>query len=184
MLSRSQQKSLLAIARKSVEVFLLEKSQSNIEISDGYLIKATEGAFVTIKTLEGELRGCIGVIENDGMPLYQLVSKMAIAAATEDNRFLSLKADDLHKVFFEISILSKPQIIENWRDIELNNHGVIIEKEGKSGVFLPQVAKETGWNLETFLGRLCVEKAGLREDAYLEDKRVVLKVFEAQVFSE
>jgi AMMECR1 domain-containing protein len=48
-------------------------------------------------------------------------------------------------------------------------------------VFLPQVATETGWDLETFLSELCSQKAGLPPDAYKNDQSVKLQVFTAQV---
>ena len=83
-----------------------------------------------------------------------------------------------------IQFLSVPQIIGNWQDIELGTHGVIIKKGIQSGVFLPQVATETGWSKEEFLSQLCFQKAGLPPDCYKEGSGVELLTFKAQVFSE
>jgi len=65
----------------------------------------------------------------------------------------------------------------------LGKHGVQIKKDGRSGVFLPQVATETGWDLETFMGQLCLQKAGLTQNCW-RDKDAEIYVFTAQVFGE
>jgi len=57
----------------------------------------------------------------------------------------------------------------------------LIEKEGRRGVFLPQVAAETGWNLEEFLKNLCLEKVGLTKDCY-KDPKTNIYVFKVQSF--
>jgi AmmeMemoRadiSam system protein A len=182
MLDLRQQKILLEIARNSVEVLLLNAKVKSFEIGDD--LKSKQGCFVTIKNNENELRGCIGIIENNTQELDELVRDMAIAAATKDSRFLPIVKNELKDIYFEISILSTPEIVDDWKSIKLGEHGVVIEKGMRSGVFLPQVALESSWSLEEFLAQLCVQKAGLLKDCYKNDKDAVLKVFEAQIFSE
>ncbi|MFH1457182.1 MAG: AMMECR1 domain-containing protein, partial [Patescibacteria group bacterium] len=82
----------------------------------------------------------------------------------------------------EISVLTVPQR-SNVNDIELSRHGVMIKNGFNSGVFLPQVATETGWTKEQFLSELCFQKAGLNQDCYM-DPETEIYTFEAQVFSE
>jgi AMMECR1 domain-containing protein len=60
---------------------------------------------------------------------------------------------------------------------------VKIVKGFRSGVFLPQVATENNWDLETFMNELCLEKAGLPKDSW-KGKEVDLYIFTAQVFGE
>jgi len=60
---------------------------------------------------------------------------------------------------------------------------VIVKKGYRQGVFLPQVATETGWSKEEFLNRLCYDKANLTEDAW-KDKDTEIYTFSAQVFKE
>jgi uncharacterized protein (TIGR00296 family) len=91
--------------------------------------------------------------------------------------------NELDKLEYEISVLSVPQKIDDWRKIELGKHGVIVRKGSRAGVFLPQVAEETGWGPEEFLAHLCAEKAGLDPEAYKNDPGLILEVFEAEVFS-
>jgi uncharacterized protein (TIGR00296 family) len=108
---------------------------------------------------------------------------MAIAAATQDVRFTPVKVDELKDLTYEISVLSPLKKIDDWRKIEIGKHGVQIRYGLRSGVFLPQVATENNWNLETFLSMLCIEKLGLPGNCYKE-KEAQIYVFTAQVFGE
>jgi AmmeMemoRadiSam system protein A len=109
---------------------------------------------------------------------------MAVAAATEDSRFASLTASELETVEIEISVLSPFRKISSPQEIELGRHGVMVKKGRQTGIFLPQVATETGWDKEEFLNELCSQKAGLPPTAWRDDKEVELYTFTAQVFSE
>ncbi len=55
----------------------------------------------------------------------------------------------------------------------MGKHGVYIKKGARTGVFLPQVANDTGWDRKTFLERLCSHKAGLPKNAYLDEETEV-----------
>jgi AmmeMemoRadiSam system protein A len=180
MLGKEQRRELIKIARESVEAFARDGKILDFKVKDEALNKE-QGAFVTLHK-NGDLRGCIGLIESHGLPLWQVVRNMAIAAASEDYRFNPVGVKELADLNYEISVLSIPKKIMNWRDVELGLHGVIIKKEMSSGVFLPQVATETGWTKEEFLSRLCADKAGLAPDSYKNDPKVELYVFEAEVF--
>jgi AmmeMemoRadiSam system protein A len=138
---------------------------------------------VTIKK-GNRLRGCIGQIISPGQPLWELVRDMAISACSQDYRFEPISSKELNEINYEISILSIPKEIDRWQDIKLGKHGVIIERGPRTGVFLPQVAEETCWNLEEFLSELCSQKAGLAPDSYKNDPKVKIKVFTAQVIKE
>ncbi|MDD5031837.1 MAG: AmmeMemoRadiSam system protein A [Patescibacteria group bacterium] len=181
-LNKNQKKELLEIAKKTVESYVREGKIPEFKIKDERL-KRKESAFVTLHR-DGQLRGCIGQIIPTDKPLWEVVRDMAIAAASEDYRFNSIAESELDKLDYEISVLSVPEEIDNWQNIKLGEHGVIVEKGKRSGVFLPQVATETGWNLEEFLSQLCSQKAGLPSDCYKKTGDVKLKVFTAQVFSE
>ncbi len=181
LLNNEQKKELLNIARTTVESFVREGKAPKFEISDERL-KWKEGAFVTLHK-NGDLRGCIGQIVPTDKPLWQVVQDMAVSACSEDHRFKPVSEKELDKIAYEVSVLSVPKKISKWQDIELGQHGVIVQKGLRGGVFLPQVADETGWSKEEFLSQLCWQKAGLAPDCY-KDSEVELKVFTAQVFSE
>jgi len=79
--------------------------------------------------------------------------------------------------------MTPKRLINDWKKIRLGKQGVVIQQGFNSGTFLPQVAEETGWDLEQFLTALCTEKAGLSADCY-RDPQTKIYVFEAEVFEE
>ncbi|MBM4402668.1 MAG: AmmeMemoRadiSam system protein A, partial [Candidatus Cloacimonetes bacterium] len=168
------------VARTSLENYLAGKNNPRFEIENNEL-NQNLGAFVTLRK-NGQLRGCLGEFE-PGRPLWRVVREKAIDAALHDPRFLPVTAEELSDIKIEISVLSPRQKISGPNKIELGKHGVVIQKGSHSGVFLPQVATETGWDLETFLSQLCSQKAGLSRDCW-KDKKVQLYTFTAQVFTE
>lgn len=180
MLNQAQRKKLLEIARSSLEAYLKTGKKMDLTESDPVLNKEM-GAFVTLKENE-ELRGCIGNLIGTE-PLYLTVRDMAVEAAVGDPRFAALKLPELKKIEIEISVLSPMEKVNSADIIELGKHGVLVRKGMQSGVFLPQVAAETGWNKEEFLSNLCLHKAGLAPDAW-KDKSTEMYIFTAEVFSE
>ncbi len=175
-----QKKELLKIARNSIESFVKTGKVADITIKDARL-NEIQGAFVTI-TKHGVLRGCIGNIIGQ-KPLYETVRDMAVAAASQDPRFSPVTAEELKDINVEISVLSQPRRVKDASEIQLGKHGVIVSNGGHQGVFLPQVANETGWSREEFLSQLCSQKAGLPPDAW-KDPDTALYVFTADVFAE
>jgi len=179
-LEEAAQQEALKIGRKTLEEFLTHQKIPQIKPKNQSLFQPL-GAFVTLRN-KGQLRGCIGEFEPTE-PLYQVIQKMAIAAATKDRRFSPVEASELKDIKIEISVMTPKKKIDNWRKIKLGKHGVVVQKGFNTGTFLPQVAEETGWNLEEFLSHLCLEKAGLPSDCY-KDPSTNIYVFEAQVFEE
>lgn len=180
MLNKGQRKRLIEIARSSIEDYLKTGRKPEIAENDPVLLKEM-GAFVTLHE-RGQLRGCIGNLVGTE-PLYLTVRDMAIEAAVADPRFAPLKLSEVKDVEIEISVLSPLERIDSVDKIEMGKHGVLIKRGFNSGVFLPQVATETGWSKEDFLNNLCAHKAGLREDAW-KDKSTEIYIFSAEVFSE
>ena len=179
-LTAAQKKRLLAIARETLESFVRTGKTPEYREVDARL-SAEEGAFVTLQE-QGRLRGCIGNIWGQG-PLFRTVRDMSVAAAAEDPRFPPVTVAELKDIDIEVSVLSTPRRVPDAAAIELGRHGVIVSKGSKRGVFLPQVATETGWTREKFLSELCSQKAGLPQDCW-KDPAVTLEVFTADVFGE
>ncbi|KPJ85863.1 hypothetical protein AMJ57_01640 [Parcubacteria bacterium SG8_24] len=140
-----------------------------------------QGVFVTLRK-SGELRGCIGIFESDET-LVENIQQMSLAAAFHDQRFPPLDAGELDSIEIEISVLSPLRRIGDPDLIEVGMHGVQLRRDGRSGVFLPQVATEQGWGKEAYLSNLCSGKAGLEPDCW-RDPRTELWIFTAEVFSE
>lgn len=178
---------LLRLARESVAGVLRERKRPTPEslgIEEDRLppdLWKKRAVFVTLTAKPtGALRGCIGEIE-PSRPLWQAVMRRAVDAAFGDPRFFPLSPEEFETVRFEISVLTPMRRVASWRDIVVGRHGVLLEKEGRSAVFLPQVAPEQGWDLKTTLSHLAA-KAGLASDAWRAGAD--FSVFEAIVFSE
>jgi AmmeMemoRadiSam system protein A len=134
---------------------------------------------VTLKE-NGGLRGCIGRFEATG-PLYEVVQEMAVAASTQDSRFLPVTEYEFDEIDIEISVLTPLRRINSIDEFQLGRHGIYIKKGYASGTFLPQVAEETGWTREEFLGHCARDKAHIGWDGW---KDAELYVYEAYVFGE
>jgi len=180
MLNKYQRKRLLEIARNSIETYLETKKKLELTEGDSVLTKEM-GAFVTLNE-HGQLRGCIGNLIGQE-PLYLTVRDMAVEAAVADPRFPAVEPGELKDIEIEISVLSPLEKINSIQEIQLGTHGVLVRRGLNSGVFLPQVATETGWTKEEFLSNLCAHKAGIPSEAW-KDKSSELYIFTAEVFSE
>ncbi|HRC67291.1 MAG TPA: AmmeMemoRadiSam system protein A [Bacteroidales bacterium] len=179
-LTDTDKKNLLKIARQSIEQYF--KTKTRLPKPDALLtpnLLKPCGAFVTLHK-HGELRGCIGHFGED-KPLWETVAEMALASAFNDTRFYPLSEEELREIEIEISVLTPMRKISSINEIQLGKHGIYIKKGWRSGTFLPQVATETGWTLEEFLGHCSRDKAGLGWDGW---KDAEIYVYEAIVFSE
>lgn len=180
MLTQQDKKRLLEIARETIAAHTAGKSLPVFHES-GAGLNLKRGCFVTLRE-RGSLRGCIGLFSSDE-PLYRSVQSMAVASSSQDYRFSPVRPQELKDITIEISVLSEPGLIDDWKKIRLGIDGVIVRRGYSSGVFLPQVATETGWDLETFLSELCSQKAGLPSDCY-KDPGTKIYTFQAEIFSE
>lgn len=173
---------LLKIARISLTQAVRTGQAPSIEATGVTLtpnLRQVLGGFVTL-TQNGHLRGCIGEI----MPrreIWKVVLDQAVNASLHDPRFDAVVVDELTGLRIEISILTRPHPVASYNDIKIGQHGIVMTKNGRSAVFLPQVAVEQGWDLPTTLTHLS-DKAGLRAEAWREGAEFM--VFEAQVFHE
>lgn len=181
-LTDSEKQKLLQIARNTIDFYLKENRIPEIDMSSlPPDLKNSAGAFVTLKKT-GELRGCIGHFEADN-PIYKIVQQMAVASATQDYRFPTVTPNELKSIDIEISVLTPMQQISDVSKIRLGTDGIYIKKGGRSGTFLPQVATETHWTLEEFLGHCARDKAGIGWDGW-KDKDAEIFVYQAFVFGE
>ena len=181
MLSADKKKRLLEIARGAITSFVKDGKRKDFPEAADPALNINTGAFVTLHE-NGELRGCIGNMTGQG-PLYKTVADMAIEAATGDPRFKKLSASELNKIDIEISVLSPLKKVKSYEEIKIPGHGVIVRKGFSSGVYLPQVATEAGWNREEFLTSLCGSKAGIDPEAW-KDPSTEMYVFTAEIFGE
>jgi len=179
--SKQELKQLFQIARKSIECSLRREPVPDFSVESQNLLKK-RGVFVTL-TNHGRLRGCIGHFDPD-YPLYQIVSRMAVAAATQDPRFFynPVTIEEMADIEIKISVLSELKKIDSIDEIEVGKHGIWIRQGMRGGTYLPEVATEMGWNKIEFLEHCCVEKAGLPKDAW--KKGAEIYIYTSQILSE
>lgn len=176
-LNAQEKKSLHHIAKTVIENKVRGKAVPEFKI-ESPILKENRGAFVTIQK-RGQLRGCIGYIEGHG-PLHKTIEEMAEAAAFRDPRFTPVTEKELPEIEIEISVLTPLKKIIDVNEIQVGKHGIIIKKGGFSGVLLPQVATDYGWDRKTFLEHTC-QKAGLPLNAW-KDKDTEIYIFSADIF--
>jgi len=176
-LGESDGRSLVATAREAIVSALEHRRPLYPELSQA-LLSASGGLFVSLHR-GGVLRGCIGRMSSPS-PLVQTAKSMAAAAAFEDPRFDPLVRAELVDLEVEITVLGELFEISGPGDFRIGQHGLFIVAMGYSGVLLPQVAVEYGWDAETFLSQVCW-KAGLEPLAW-KSPTVKLYAFEGSVF--
>ena len=177
---------LVKTARKAVTQFLSNGNRMKLESDLEEKFSFNSGVFVTLNNPDG-LRGCIGF----PMPEKKLshgIIDAAISAATEDPRFPSVKTNELNDIVFEVTVLTPPIVVdvsdpmEYLEKIKVGRDGLIIRHSFSSGLLLPQVPVEYGWNVEEFLQHTC-EKAGLSRDTW-KNESVKIEKFEGIIFKE
>jgi AmmeMemoRadiSam system protein B/AmmeMemoRadiSam system protein A len=178
-LTTDDKKILLNIARQAIAATLNdEKLPPPESITDGLIAKL--GAFVTLNK-DGTLRGCIGTF-TASEPLYLTVARMAREAAFSDPRFDPVGKGELDSLHIEISVLTPMKKINDPESVEVGRDGLYIRQGYRSGVLLPQVPVEYGWDRMKFLQHTCL-KAGLPTDAW-KSEETELFVFQAEIFGE
>ena len=177
-LDENTRRALLRTAREAIEAALGGRTYEPGAPPPDAMRAA--GAFVSIHH-HGELRGCIGQIEAR-QPLVAAIAQCAVSAATRDPRFPPLSLRELRAgTEIEISVLTPMQPVSSPADIEVGRDGLLIEQGCRSGLLLPQVAIEWGWDRDTFLSQTC-RKAGLPLDAWKLGAQIFK--FQAEVFGE
>lgn len=178
-------KKLISLARRC-----LEKSFEKFEIEEvkNKRLREKRGVFVTLKEFPSRsLRGCVG-FPYPSYPLYEAVQRAAFSSAFEDLRFSPLKKEELDKIVIEISVLSELKFLEikrpeeYFKKIKIGRDGLILRNGPFSGLLLPQVPLEMGWDVKEFLENLCY-KANLTPD-FIYDKNTKIWKFQAQIFYE
>jgi AmmeMemoRadiSam system protein A len=181
VISPEEREALLADARETISAALEQRppEYKRGTALEGVLVKPC-GAFVTLHK-GAALRGCIGRM-SAAEPLEKTVRLMAAEAAFGDPRFPPLTRDEWGACTLEISVLSPLEPCPDPRSVRVGVHGLYLSCRGRSGVLLPQVPVEQGWDLDQYLDYICV-KAGLPPQAYREPG-AHLYTFTAAVFGE
>ncbi len=187
MLTETEGRAAVKLARKTIETFLSEGKLSGHQESGSELSPVfgeNRGVFVTL-TEDGLLRGCIGHPYPDST-LKEAILDSAVSAATRDPRFPPVGKEELNSIVVEVTILTQPEKIDvppkDLPDnVEIGKHGLIVKQGYYQGLLLPQVAPENNMDAIDFLSHTCM-KAGLSPDAWVNGAEVYR--FEGQIFKE
>lgn len=176
-LTDNEKQILLTTARESIASNLENRTPNYPKVERSLLEEL--GSFVTLH-IQGKLRGCIGHM----LPVRALIEDIKILSgesAFHDPRFPSLSLKELEQIDIEISVLS-PLEISSPEKVVVGKHGIIMKNGYNSGVLLPQVPTEQGWNREEFLSNTC-RKAGMQNDCW-KDPNTQIETFTAVIFGE
>ena len=176
--SRQEKEGMIATARAAIFSSLRIPFDGDSR-PVGILKESGYGVFVTL-TLNGRLRGCIGRFTSEDS-LSDTIREMAQSAAFEDPRFQPLTKNEARSIEIEVSVLSPLKKIASIDEFKLGRDGIYIIKGGHRGTFLPQVAEETGWDTEQFLGHCARDKAGIGWNGW---KDADLYTYQADVVKE
>jgi hypothetical protein len=184
LLSQTEGQLALQAARLYAESAVTGKPPARVPELSG-IFTEKRGVFVTL-TKFGDLRGCIG-FPFPVMPLGDAIKDAAQHAAIHDPRFYPVNEGELRQIKIEVTVLTLPVLLECEPDqrpgaVIIGRHGLIAEMNGHTGLLLPQVAVEYGWDPEQFLSETCY-KAGLPPDAW-KNKSCNILTFEGQIFKE
>ncbi len=176
--TEEEKAAMISAARSSIYSYLGLEYDGNGS-SVGILKDKGYGVFVTL-TLHGHLRGCIGQFTSSSS-LHSTIREMARSAAFSDPRFPPLSWKEAPDIKIEVSVLSPLKKIGSIEEFKLGRDGIYMIKGSRHGTFLPQVAEETGWDTEEFLGHCARDKAGI---GYYGWKDAELYTYQTEVVKE
>jgi AmmeMemoRadiSam system protein A len=174
-LSAHHQRILLDLARNCIRQALRGAADQVIPISPDPVLNMPAGCFVSLHDRSSHrLRGCVGRLDAR-TPLIKCVYEMS-SGVLGDPRFRTnpVTVGELPRLELDLSILSPMKPVPTPLDFDPQNDGIYLTCQGRSGTFLPQVGKETGWSREQLLARLCTEKMGLAPTAWQEPSAKLL----------
>jgi len=174
-----EKRELLRLARRTIASALSGTPPEGSASLSGNLNRES-GAFVTLRE-RGELRGCIGYVEAHS-PLGIAVQEVSLKAAFEDPRFDPVTSKELRGLDIEISVLSPLTEVEDFHEIVVGIHGLLVDAGYTRGLLLPHVASEFLWTREQFLDHTCA-KAGLPPETWRGGKVKIYR-FTTETFSE
>ncbi len=152
---------LPSVARRAVEEMLeTGRVLSAPPVDDDPVLSAANACFVSLKTGDGNLRGCIGTILPQHAALVEEVISNAVSAAFHDPRFPPVNRTELTDLHFSVDVLSHPERVNGIEELNPRIYGVILEQGARRGVLLPDL--EGVDSVEEQL-RIASMKAGIRD---------------------
>ncbi|MFC1990373.1 AmmeMemoRadiSam system protein B [Chloroflexota bacterium] len=150
---------LARLAKETVETYVMEgRTPKPKELTTEMKKKA--GVFVSIHKLGG-LRGCIGTFEPAESNVAEEITINAINSATRDPRFPPIAPNELKDLDYSVDILTSPEPIEGWDQLDPRKYGVIVEAGFRRGLLLPDLEGVDSVDQQI---DICRQKAGIMPD--------------------
>lgn len=130
---------IISLAKRAIETYLREKRVIEPSEDIPLELKGRGGAFVSIHTKTGRLRGCIGTIQPIYENLAQEIIQNAISSAFRDPRFPPVNLEELDDLEFSVDILSPLEEAKNLEELDPKKFGIVVEKDWRRGVLLPDL---------------------------------------------
>ncbi len=144
-------------------------------------LRAPRAAFVTLRDREGELRGCIGHLD-DTQPTWENVRTAARGAAVGDPRFYPVAPAEVSSLVIDVNVLGDAVDLPDPAAFDPVHHGVIVSRDGLRALLLPNVGPPLGWDARETLDAVC-RKAGLPASAW-RHPGTSIRVFATTEFAE
>lgn len=173
--AKPEDEELPALARRAIETFVREGIIIESPSTSSRLLTQRAACFVSLKTLAGDLRGCIGTIEPVRETLAEELIANAISAATRDPRFPPVAISELSSLRYSVDVLSAPEPAE-FEDLDPAIYGVIVEDEAgrHRGLLLPDIQ---GVETPRQQVDIAARKAGITSDTPLKLSRFRVERF-------
>lgn len=131
--------------------------------------------FVTLRTRDGSLRGCIGSLKPQEANVALETARVAVLSATEDPRFDRVEYSELEELSIEVSVLMPEEPFDDPHALDDGEHGVVVRDEGgRQGVLLPGVPGVEGGVQQIAIAR---RKAGIDPAAKVTMRRFMVRKF-------
>jgi AmmeMemoRadiSam system protein A len=148
-----------ALARRAIESFIRDDTIITPPEDLPDELTAQAGCFVSIKTLDGDLRGCIGTVDPVKDTLAEEIITNGINSATRDPRFAPVRPDELPNLKYSVDVLSAPEPCK-LDELDPKIYGVVVEDETgfRRGLLLPNLE---GISLASHQVEVASQKAGI-----------------------
>jgi AmmeMemoRadiSam system protein A len=119
--------------------------------------------FVTLRAIDGALRGCVGSVVASQADIVSETARSAVLAATKDPRFPPVSTPELAALLIEVSVLGPEELVSGPSELDPQRYGVIVrDGSGRQGLLLPGISGIDDASAQVDVAR---RKAGIAPDA-------------------
>ncbi|OWZ84450.1 AmmeMemoRadiSam system protein A [Natranaerobius trueperi] len=176
-MSNTERETALTLARDSLTLYVKEEKFILPPKNLPQLFYNPRGAFVSIKDIDGNLRGCIGTLEPTKENLAYEIIQNAVSAGTNDPRFPEVLISEINKLQFSVDVISPLEYVSDTNQLDAQKYGVVIEKDYRRGVLLPDLE-----GVDTVFNQLRI--ASQKVDLSLDEQGIKIYRFKVTRFSE